>query len=115
MRRSYLYERAVTANVLKWYLEHEDGCVRCGAEHAVFDHRILNYRIDVEAALKTLHPAELTALLAVHRDGLSHREALDKAGFIYGSRPDSIIAAIEARAGRLFLTRGLANINVYLV
>lgn len=111
MAQNDRYYRKITETVFRWYLEIEDGHLRaagpdgCYGDHRIFDERILNYRLDVERALGKLPEAERQAILQVHRDGYSIKAA---------SGPGVNVAAVEAKAGRLFEQFGVDDLVRYL-
>lgn len=86
--------------MLRWYVESEDGTIQT-EDGPRFDARVLDYRIDVDFALRKFHPSETLAVLLVNRDGLSHAQALHVAG-IQTKRPDHYVEDIEIRMGQAF-------------
>jgi hypothetical protein len=94
---------------MRWYTEFEDGIIPgCG-----FDPRVLDYRMDVEIALRGLTDIERNILMSIHRDGLTGAGAVRQAG-LNVERPGALIASLETRVGQLFERKGLSNINLYL-
>lgn len=86
--------------VFRWYFELEDGRIQTN-EGPRFDSRVLDYRVDVDLALRKFHPAEVLAIILIARDGLTHAHALKVAG-IETDRPDGVIENIEIRMGQAF-------------
>lgn len=106
------YLRRITQSVLRWYSECEGGTIQTDNGPA-FDERILNYRVDVELALKEFDPREVRAILLIHQDGLTHAKALSLAG-ILSARPDKTVEDIEIRMGRVFERRRLSEFLTYI-
>jgi DNA-directed RNA polymerase specialized sigma24 family protein len=101
---------------MQMYLEFDSGIVRIGNTEdgdVVFADELLNYRIDVELALKKLTPAERQVVLLVHRDGSTAAEAARSAG-MNTPRPDELLAVTEVKLGREFQHRRLDDIRRYL-
>lgn len=109
MSRGERYYRQITASVLHWYVELEDGII----PGSTFDVNVLNYRLDVERALKKVQPADVAIMLSVHRDGLRYVEALSLAG-VTAERPDHYVASLEVRTGRLLERMKLTDLQRYL-
>jgi hypothetical protein len=106
------YYRKVSQTVLRWYVELENGLIQADSG-SVFDERVLNYRIDVELAMKPFDPREIKAVLLIHRDGLTHLTALRLAG-INSNRPDKTVEDIETRLGKAFDKRRLSEFLAYI-
>jgi len=104
--------RSVTKIVLRWYTELEDGNIQ-SSTGPVYDSRFLDYRLDVELVLKKFTPNEVNALLYVHRDGLTHAQAIRLSG-IPSERPDRTVADIEIRVGQAFERRRLSEFTQYI-
>lgn len=107
--RSTRYYRQVVATVLRWFCELEDGVI----PGASFDPRVLDYRLDVDRAMRGLVPRDRSVLMAIHRDGLGYASAVHQAG-ITVERPDAYVALLEVRTGKLFERKGLSDLMVYL-
>lgn len=103
------YFRQVTATVMRWYVELEDGII----PGAAFDTRVLDYRIDIDRVVNNFDPPDREIILYIHRDGLTHNDALTHAGIAH-DRPDVYVAGLEARLGRLFEKKRLSDIQMYL-
>jgi hypothetical protein len=106
------YFRKVSQTVLRWYAECEGGVIQTDRGPA-FDERILNYRVDVELALKEFDEREVKAILLIHRDGLTHAQALNLSG-ILSERPDKTVEDIETRMGRAFERKRLSEFLAYV-
>lgn len=103
------FYRSITASALRLYLELDRGVVQ-----GTFDSDLANYTIDVQLALKQLQPQEQKVILAVHRDGLTAKDAVRLAGVTH-TRPDEYVTAIEVRLGRELQRRKLDDILSYIV
>lgn len=102
--------RHTAVSVMQLYLEFEDGVMPGG----VFDPRILDYRIDIERILEQeLSAAELTVLMAVHRDGKTDAEAVAMAG-LDTQRPSALVRRIEIRIGKVFERKNFLDFTRYL-
>lgn len=106
------YYRRVAQAVLRWYTELEDGIIQSD-NGPVFDSRVLDYRIDVDAVLKRFDAREVQAILLIHRDGLSQAQAVQLAGIV-AARPDALVEDIEIRMGQAFERRGLEEFLRYV-
>ncbi len=106
------YYRRVTQTVLRWYVELENGIIETD-NGRVFDARVLDYRIDVELAMRSFDQREVKAILLIHRDGLSHVQALSLSG-IQADRPDKVVEDIETRLGRAFARKRLSEFLDYI-
>jgi hypothetical protein len=106
------YLRKVSHTVIQWYVELEHGIIQAETG-PVFDERVLNYRIDVELALRGFDPREVQAIMMIHRDGLTHGQALALTG-IQATRPDKAVEDIETRMGRAFERRRLGEFLHYI-
>jgi hypothetical protein len=106
------YFRKVAQTVLRWYTECESGIIQTD-KGPTFDERILNYRIDVELVLRKFDQREAKAVLLIHRDGLTHANALKLSG-IESSRPDKTVEDIETRLGLAFERRRLSEFLHYI-
>lgn len=111
-QRSSRYFRKVSQTVLRWYSECEGGVIQTD-KGPTFDERILNYRVDVELALKEFDRREVEAVLLIHRDGLTHAQALKLSG-ISSERPDKTVEDIETRIGRTLERRRLSEFLEYI-
>jgi DNA-directed RNA polymerase specialized sigma24 family protein len=107
------YYRRIAQSVLTYYCEIENGTIRISDAGRIFDERLINYRIDVEKVMAKFSPREQEAVLLIHRDGLTHADAVKLAG-ISATRPDWTIASIEVRLGRVFEESGLDDLVGYL-
>lgn len=106
------YFRKIAQTVLRWYAECEIGVIQT-EQGPTFDERILNYRVDVELALRQFDPREVKAIFLIHRDGLTHGQALMLSG-IQSARPDKTVDDIETRMGRAFERRRLSEFLQYI-
>jgi hypothetical protein len=106
------YLRRVTQTVLRWYSECDGGSIQTESG-PVFDERILNYRLDVELALKGFDNREVQAILYIHLDGCTHAQALRLAGLV-SERPDKTVEDIEVRMGRSFERKRLSEFLNYI-
>jgi hypothetical protein len=86
--------------VLRLYAELEDGFIQT-VDGRIFDERVVEYRIDVDLALRKFNPKDVEAVLLVNRDGLTHALAIASTG-IKTDRPDRYIADVESRMGQVF-------------
>jgi hypothetical protein len=111
-QHSTRYFRKVLQTALRWYFELEGGVIQTDTG-PVFDERVLNYRIDVELALKPFTEQERKAIFLIHRDGLTQVQALSLAG-IATERPDKTVDDIESRMGRALDRRRLAEFLQYI-
>lgn len=92
-------------------MELEDGGMQSDTG-LLYDARFLDYRLDVELILRKF-PKEADALLLIHRDGLTHAQALHLAG-IASERPDHTVEDIEIRVGQAFDRRRLSEFMQYV-
>lgn len=104
--------RSITKIVMRWYSELEDGNIQ-SAQGPMYDSRFLDYRIDVELVLAKFTQQESDTLLYIHRDGLTHAQALRQSG-ICSDRPDRTVEDIEIRVGQAFERRRLAEFSDYI-
>ena len=102
------YYRSIASSALRLYLELGGGVVQ-----GTFDSDIANYTIDVELALDQLKTQERDVIMAIHRDGLTAKEALRLAGVMH-TRPDEYVTAVEVRLGRELQRRKLDDILSYI-
>lgn len=102
------YLRHVTASVLQWYLEFEDGVVG-----SYFEPRLLNYRIDVERIFEHLAETEQELLLAIHRDGKTPEEAALAAGWVTDAA-ERLVAVVEVKLGRALVAKGMLDLTAYI-
>ena len=108
------YYRQVTASVLQFYLEFEDGLLpreRMRGEY--FEPRIIDYRIDVDRVLKMFPPHDVVILMAVHRDGLAHADALRQAKVVC-ERPSDYVDQLEVRVGKLLDRKNMLDFLAYI-
>jgi hypothetical protein len=110
--KSTRYLRKVSQTVLRWYSECESGIIQTDKGPA-FDERVLNYRVDVELALKGFDQREVKAIMLIHRDGLTHAQALNLSG-ILSERADKTVEDIETRMGRAFERKRLSEFLTYV-
>jgi DNA-directed RNA polymerase specialized sigma24 family protein len=75
---------------------------------------VIEYRLDVELALKSLAPEERTVVLFIHRDGLTARDAVKLAGVTH-SRPDEYVTRVEVKLGREAQRRKLDDLVDYFL
>jgi hypothetical protein len=107
------YYRQVTASVLNHYIEFEDGLVP-GEAGDYFEPRIIDYRIDVERAVKAeLGHQGFDVLLYIHKDGMTHAEALQMAG-VYEKHPARHVIDLEKRLGKALVRKNLLDFTLYL-
>lgn len=106
------YLRKVAQTVLRWYLECEGGVLQTD-RGPTFDERILNYRVDVELALRRFDSRETKAIFLIHRDGFTHAQALTLSGIV-SARPDKTVEDIETRMGMAFERRRLSEFLRYI-
>lgn len=104
----------ITAAVMRWYTELESGRVRTAQGEDIFVPALVEYRADVSNVLRGLPEYDRTVLLLVHRDGLTHRDAVSCAG-IQTRRPDSYVRQLETNVGRIFERRRLNDLQAYIL
>lgn len=104
----------ITASVMRWYTELETGCVRTASGESIFVPGLVEYRADVSNALRSLPEHDRKILLLVHRDGLTHRDAVSCAG-VKTLRPDSYVRQLETNVGRIFERRKLNDLQDYIL
>ena len=90
----------------------EDGFIQV-VDGPKFDVRVLDYRLDVDRVLKRFHPAEVKAILYVHRDGHTPALAIQLSG-IPTERPTAAIEGIEIRMGQAFAKARLDEFIQYV-
>lgn len=106
---------------MRWIAEFREGTIST-PDTRVFDHRLLDYRIDVLRLMeRKLHEFERIILNGVHVDGMSTREAVRRAAALGGQferlahmEPDMVVAKVEAKMGRIVEQTGMSNILSYL-
>jgi predicted SpoU family rRNA methylase len=98
------------------YAEVEDGMLPATREGGrSFDPRLIDYRIDVQRLMdRELSVADQDVLMAIHRDGLTHADALAAAHITTTLQPYSYVAALETRMGRLFERKKMLDLVGYL-
>jgi hypothetical protein len=112
------YFRQVTASVLQFYVEFEDGMLPRNtmmdlSRGEYFEPRIIDYRIDIERVLKTLGDDNVSVIMAVHRDGLTHGDAMLSAGMDPASA-NRYVAALEVKLGKAFERKNLLDFLQYI-
>jgi hypothetical protein len=83
--------------------EHSQGYTRRNLAQNLF----LDYRVDVDNALKVLKSWERMVLERVHVDGLTAEDALNEAQ-INTSKPEQVVARMDIVAGRILERAGLS-------
>lgn len=96
---------------MRWFHEDSDGIVGTGYGIA-FDHRLVDYALDVQRVLDKLSAEERLVLVRIHRDGVSYGDACMEAGLAV-KRPDAFVSQLEAKIGRLLYVSGLADLSKY--
>lgn len=104
----------ITAVVMQWYTELESGCIRTPQGESLFVPALVEYRADVANVLRSLPEHDRTVLFLVHRDGLTHRDAVTCAG-VQTRRPDAYVRQLEASVGRIFERRRLNDLQAYIL
>jgi len=116
-RQPARYYQKITETVLRWYFELEDGVIQADSG-PVFDARILDYRLDVDAILAKFTMRERETVFLIHRDGKTHSEALLLTGLIAEAAPRwdkyRTVADIEIRMGQLFDKHRLGQFLEYV-
>jgi hypothetical protein len=104
--------RKVIRHAMQAYMMFAGGRWRLTTEHTAFDHRFLDYCMDVQKVLSALPVAERCVLTELYENDQSHAEAAKAAGYDT-RRPDALVAMIEIRAGKLLTKAGLDDAARY--
>jgi hypothetical protein len=110
------YFRQTTASVLKLYIEFEDGILPGDhTQGARFEPRVIDYRIDIERILnRELTKQEQLVLFAVHRDGLTHSDAIRYARLEMPVNPYAFVSSLEIRLGKSLEKKKMLDLLAYL-